>query len=46
MATRPPEPDLPPADPTEPEPPAQPDPVVGAGKRPAARTRHYGANDR
>ena len=41
MATRPPEPELPPAEPSDPEPPAQPDPVV-ARRRPA---RRYGAND-
>lgn len=40
MATRPPEPELPPAEPGEPEPPPSPDPVTARRRR-----RRYAAND-
>lgn len=42
MATRPPEPDIPPVDPAEPDPPPLPDPVIARRRRAA---RRYAAND-
>ena len=42
MATRPPEPDIPPVDPAEPDLPPLPDPVVAGRRR---LHRRYAAND-